>query len=185
MTTATARTATLSLAIGMAWATWIAYGATATRGLFDSGPVGFTAAQAQRGQVAYMKSCASCHGRQLTDGQFGPPVKGAAFRAHWSNQSPEALRALIVQRMPPANPASLDSRTYTDIEAYLLKENGDPAGAVELASAASPAGTRTSSAARIDNRDAAYQAAMAAQRKLFDRMTPVSDEMLRNPPPGD
>src|SRR5262249_23652221 len=44
---------------------------------------------------------------------------------------------------------------------------------------------RTSSAARIDNQDAAYQSALAAQRKLFDQVTPVSDEMLSNPPPGD
>jgi alcohol dehydrogenase (cytochrome c) len=209
MNKATARAAGLSLAIGIGGAIGTTGAAPGARTLFDSGPVGFTAAQAQRGQAAYLKSCASCHGRHLNDGQFGPPVKGAPFRAHWSNQSPEALGALIVQRMPPASPASLDSRTYTDIEAYLLQENGDPAGPVELARSDAPpvaggsaaavalaaAGgapdskrnpaVRTSSAARIDNRDAAYQAAMAAQRKLFDRVAPVSDAMLRNPPPGD
>ena len=193
----TARTAKLSLAICIA-ATWIAAAAPATRTLFDSGPVGFTAKQAQRGQAAYTKSCASCHGRHLNDGQFGPPVKGAAFRAHWSSQSPEALRSLIVQRMPPANPGSLDGDTYTAVEAYLLRENGDRPGAIELAVSAAPvaptgasaapsndAAVRTSSAARIDNQDATYHAALVAQQNLLARMTPVSDELLRSPPAAD
>jgi mono/diheme cytochrome c family protein len=160
-----ARAAALSLAIGMAGIGWTANAGAATRTLFDSGPVGFTARQAQRGQAAYARSCASCHGRHLNDGQFGPPMKGAAFRTHWSSQTPEALRVLIVQRMPPANPGSLDTRTYTDIEAYLLQENGDRPGSTELAVALAPAApasnpgaahrnpvVRTSSAARIDNR---------------------------------
>ncbi|HWG31784.1 MAG TPA: PQQ-binding-like beta-propeller repeat protein [Steroidobacteraceae bacterium] len=189
--------ATLSLAIGMAGAGEAA-AATATQTLFDSGPVGFTAQQAQRGQAAYAKSCASCHGRHLNDGQFGPPMKGAAFRAHWSSQTPEALRLLIVQRMPPANPGTLDTRTYTDIEAYLLQENGDRPGRSELAASltlAASVGTpaaarrnpavRTASAARIDNQDATYRAAMAAQESLLARLTPVSDELLRNPPAAD
>lgn len=196
-----ARTAALSVAICMTSSGWTASAAPATRTLFDSGPVGFTARQAQRGQAAYAKDCASCHGRHLNDGQFGPPMKGAAFRARWSSQTPEALLLLIVQRMPPANPGSLDTRTYTDIEAYLLQENGDRPGSVELAASAAPAAApvsaspaaaarrspavRTSSAARIDNQDATYRAAMAAQQRLLARLTPVSDELLRNPPAGD
>jgi PQQ-dependent dehydrogenase (methanol/ethanol family) len=205
----------------LVFAVWGTHGiaGTATRTLFASGPVGFTASQAQRGQAAYVKSCASCHGRHLNDGQFGPPVKGAAFRAHWNDQSPEALRAVIVQRMPPASPGSLDSGTYTDIEAYLLRENGEKAGLTALAASEAPVvsagglrgsaggsvvsvgapaasagasagpkrnpAVRTSSAARIDNQDATYRAAMAAQRNLLGRLTPVSDDLLRNPPPAD
>jgi mono/diheme cytochrome c family protein len=124
----------------LVFAVWGTHGiaGTATRTLFASGPVGFTASQAQRGQAAYVKSCASCHGRHLNDGQFGPAVKGAAFRAHWNDQSPEALRAVIVQRMPPASPGSLDSGTYTDIEAYLLRENGEKAGLTALAASEAP-----------------------------------------------
>jgi alcohol dehydrogenase (cytochrome c) len=198
MKKATAPTARVSLAIGMATVCCLVVAATPAKTLFDSGPVGFTEKQAQRGRVAYVKSCASCHGRHLNDGQFGPPMKGAAFRTHWSGQSPQGLRQLIVQRMPPASPGSLDGGTYTDIVAYLLRENGDKAGTAELlASDASsaPAGTsaggrrnpavRTSSAARIDNQDATYRAAMAAQQSLLASLTPVSDELLRSPPAGD
>ncbi len=193
-----ARTAPLALTICVAAAIGSSEAATATRTLFANGPVGFTEKQAQRGQVAYAKSCASCHGPHLNDGQFGPPMKGEAFRAHWSNQSPPALRQLIIQRMPPASPGSLDSGAYTDLVAYLLRENGDQAGASELvasdapaAPAGAPAGprrnpaVRTSSAARIDNQDAAYLAAMAEQHRLLAKLTRVSDKLLQNPPAAD
>jgi mono/diheme cytochrome c family protein len=53
--------------------------------------VGFTAEQAQRGQAAYVEHCASCHGANLDDGAFAPPLSGADFRQKWGDQSPEAL----------------------------------------------------------------------------------------------
>lgn len=152
--------------------------------LFDRGPVGFTEQQAQRGQIAYAESCALCHGPHLTDGQFGPPVKGAAFKTRWHDQRPDALWAAIIRRMPPASPGSLDSRTYTDIEAFLLRENGGQAGTVELAAANLPA-LATAGAARRDNEDAAYLAAMGARKALLGRLTPVSDAMLRTPAASD
>jgi alcohol dehydrogenase (cytochrome c) len=142
--------------------------------------VGFTARQARHGRTVYAESCARCHGRHLNDGQFGPPVKGAAFKAHWHDQSPAALWSVIFRRMPPASPGSLESRAYTDVEAYLLLENGDRAGTRELAVAGEPA-----AAARLDNEDAAYHAALAARTALLGRLTPVSEAMLRDPPAAD
>jgi len=163
--------------------------------LFDSGRVDFTAAQAARGAAAYRESCAACHGPHLDDGQFAPPVKGAAFKAHWHGQTPAALGSLIVQRMPPANPGGLGSRTYADIEAYLLRENGAAAGTVELALSGEPAGGAAPAAeedtaprvgaALLDNQDAAFRSVMAARQALLDKVTPVSDAMLQNPAPAD
>ncbi|HEY1900603.1 MAG TPA: PQQ-binding-like beta-propeller repeat protein [Steroidobacteraceae bacterium] len=163
-------------------------GATGGHSLFDRGPVGFTAQQARRGQVVYVESCARCHGRNLDDGQFGPPVKGAAFKALWHDQSPEALWAVIFKRMPPASPASLGSRAYTDVEAYLLRENGEKPGTAALAAASTLVTATTPAAAaapRLDNEDAAYHAAMANRTALLARLTPVSDAMLRVPPAAD
>jgi alcohol dehydrogenase (cytochrome c) len=170
-------------------------GAAGAQSLFDRGRVGFTELQAKRGQTAYMESCAACHGPNLTDGQFAPPVKGAGFRAHWHAQSPETLWSLITKRMPPASPGSLDSRTYVDIEAYLLQENGDKPGAAELAGLGAPPQIAAASesdtsagavgAALIDNQDADYHAVMAGRKMLLDKLTPVSDEMLRNPAAAD
>jgi len=167
--------------------------------LFDHGPAGFTDQQARRGQAVYAESCALCHGRHLNDGQFGPPVKGAAFKAHWHDQSAAALWAVIFKRMPPASPGSLDSRAYTDVEAYLLRENGENSGAAELAvsgaamvAAAGAASApehhptaRGAGASRLDNEDAAYHAAVSARKALLGRLTPVSDAMLRDPPAAD
>jgi mono/diheme cytochrome c family protein len=65
--------------------------AAGAQSLFDSGPVGFTEPQAVRGKAAYGESCASCHGPNLNDGQFAAPLKGAAFKTHWHDQSPNAL----------------------------------------------------------------------------------------------
>jgi alcohol dehydrogenase (cytochrome c) len=168
-------------------------GAGGGQSLFDRGPVGFTQQQARRGQAAYAESCALCHGPHLIDGQFGPPVKGNVFKAHWHDQTPQALWSAIIKRMPPASPGSLDGRTYTDVGAYLLQENGEHAGSAELVLGtampvtAPAAGARApaAGASRLDNEDAAYHVAMAAQKALLERVRPVSDAMLRAPPAGD
>jgi alcohol dehydrogenase (cytochrome c) len=186
---------------GAAAAASCCLGASNTQSLFDRGPVGFTAQQARRGQTVYAESCALCHGPHLNDGQFGPPVKGPAFKARWRDQSADSLWSTIIRRMPPTSPASLDSSTYTDIEAYLLRENGENAGtaalapslAPVLAAAPVPAAATTgrnsvappAAAARLDNEDAAYRAAMAARKVLLSKITPVSDAMLRTPVAGD
>ena len=144
-----------------------------------------------------MENCASCHGPHLNDGQFAPAVKGAAFKSHWHDQSLEALRTLIIKRMPPASPGSLGSQTYADIDAYLLQENGDQAGTTELAAgsasalAAAPAEALprpstmryhgTVGASLGENLDEHYHAVMAARKALLDKLTPVSDAMLRSP----
>ena len=176
-------------------------GAAAAQPLFDGGNVGFTELQATRGQAAYMESCAACHGPNLNDGQFAPAVKGAPFRANWRGRSPEALRALITKRMPPASPGSLSGRTYADIEAFLLRENGYEAGTLELAASSAPDASATASknaavdehdsVARtvggnlVDNQDAEYRAAIAARQVLLNGLTPVSDAMLRDPAAAD
>ena len=127
-------------------------------------------------------------------------MKGAAFKAHWHDQSPDGLRSLIVKRMPPASPGSLDGQTYTDIEAYLLQENGGKAGAAELAHRALPrlprrrrrgagAGAhipRNVGATLIDNQDAAYHAAMAAREacSIRSRRSPMRCCAIPPPPIG-
>jgi alcohol dehydrogenase (cytochrome c) len=163
-------------------------GAAGGQSLFDRGPVGFTEQQARRGQTIYAESCAACHGPHLNDGQFGPPVTGPAFKARWHDQSADALWSAIIKRMPPASPGSLDSRTYTDVAAYLLRENGEKAGAAQLALSAPVTATAVLAAAnggRHDNEDAAYHAAMGVRKALLGRVTPVSDAMLRAPAARD
>jgi len=158
--------------------------------LFDSGPVAFTAAQAARGRASYDDSCSSCHGAHLDDGQFGPPVKGALFRAQWHDQGPEALETFIATRMPPAGPGALGNQTYADIDAYLLQQSGELPGARELVAAVrngagAAGGPGLGGNVRVANEDAIYRAAQAASAATLAQLAPVSDAMLRDPPAGD
>jgi len=168
-----------------------------TQGLFESGPVSYTDAQAARGRSAYTDSCAMCHGAHLDDGQFGPPVKGPMFQAQWHEQSAAALLSYLAAKMPPAAPDSLPSQTYADIGAYLLQQNGERTGASELAAAAPADAAPAAGAARrggggggdafrgIENHDAVYQAAMAQRAQLLNQLSPVSAQMLEHPSAAD
>lgn len=165
-------------------------------GVFDSGAVGFTAAQAARGRLAYNDNCSSCHGGNLDDGQFGPPVKGPTFLALWHGQMPQALLNFVATKMPPSGPGGLDNQAYADIDAYILQQNGEQAGATELSGAQIPARGNAEAVASegpnmgrafipLSNEDAVYKQVEERRRAELDRLTPVSDEMLRHPSPGD
>ena len=171
-------------------------GAAGGQSLFVAGPLGFTEQQARAGQTVYAENCAQCHGPHLNDGQFGPPLKGPAFKARWHEQPPASLWASMIKRMPPASPGSLDGRAYAEVEAFLLRENGEQAGTVALvapsgaalaAAAAGPAriSMPRSAVVRLANEDATYHAALAARTALLGRLTPVSDAMLQAPAAGD
>ena len=94
----------------------------------------FTAAQAQRGEAVYTASCASCHGDQLDNGEFAPPLAGPVFRQHWGGKGLDEPFAVMTQRMPPDDPGGLDAATYADLLAFLLSKNGVAPSANELPS---------------------------------------------------
>jgi mono/diheme cytochrome c family protein len=91
----------------------------------------YTAAQAAAGKTAFDADCAVCHGNTLTNGTFGPPLAGEAFRTVWAGQS---VRALFdtAKTMPPASPGSLSDETYASIVAYVLQVNGYAPGETPL-----------------------------------------------------
>ncbi len=83
----------------------VSFGAQAQQGFFTGGAgASFTADEAARGKAAYAANCVSCHGANLDDGEFGPPLKGDSFKGHWTGQSQEALFNYIQARMPPSGP---------------------------------------------------------------------------------
>ena len=89
----------------------------------------YTQAQAQRGEAVYSTSCIGCHEGQDAD---GPELMGRAFLDRWREDKLEPLFTFIKTTMPGNNPGSLDERAYTDIIAFILEENGLPAGEREL-----------------------------------------------------
>src|SRR5438105_12991818 len=61
--------------------------AQAPAGKAPAGEALFTSAQAVAGKVAYQRSCASCHGAQLDDGDSAPPLRGASFLSQHAGQA--------------------------------------------------------------------------------------------------
>jgi alcohol dehydrogenase (cytochrome c) len=86
--------------------------------------VNYTAAQSDQGKSVYDQSCASCHGLNLDDGEFAPPLKGPEFYKRWGGKSAESLFTYMSSRMPPTSPGSLGSETYAQIIAYLMRAGG-------------------------------------------------------------
>ena len=81
----------------------------------------YTAGQAALGKPAYDQACASCHGVNLDDGEFAPPLKGGDFRLRWGGKSVDALFDQLTRTMPPGSPGSLGDAAYTQVLAYLIR----------------------------------------------------------------
>lgn len=94
--------------------------------------VTYTETQAEQGGVVYGQQCASCHGTNLDDGAYGPPLTGTDFRRKWGARSLDALMTYTSERMPPTLPGTLGDVRYAQVIAFLLQENGVKPGGSEL-----------------------------------------------------
>jgi mono/diheme cytochrome c family protein len=91
----------------------------------------YSDAQAFRGASAYETACANCHRADLA-GNSGPALRGQRFALEFAGKDLKALYVKVATTMPRNAPASLADEVYLDIVAYVLKENGFPAGPREL-----------------------------------------------------
>jgi polar amino acid transport system substrate-binding protein len=98
-------------------------------------PALYTADQATKGAFAYYQNCAVCHG-PLLDGQSGgysgPALKGAEFADPSYNFHVSDIFNFVAKLMPSATPGSLMHEQYVQIMAFILQQNGYPAGSHEL-----------------------------------------------------
>jgi mono/diheme cytochrome c family protein len=92
----------------------------------------YTEAQAKRGEAAYSKSCASCHGPDLAGADTAPSLTGAEFNAGWNDLTLDDLFERIRTTMPADGPGSLERQQYADILSFILTKDGFPAGQTEL-----------------------------------------------------
>ncbi len=90
-------------------------------------PALYTQQQAQAGAAKYADNCEQCHGAQL-EGRAGPALRGPAFAPPSANLTVGEIFTMVSQQMPASNPGSLDRQDYVEIIAYLLQQNGYPAG---------------------------------------------------------
>jgi mono/diheme cytochrome c family protein len=100
-------------------------------------PALYTDAQAQAGAAVYSQACAACHGQQL-EGVAAPALKGPAFgeMANAQGLTGDALLDVIANTMPQSDPGSLKPEDYNAVTAYILQQNGYPAGSAPLAKGA-------------------------------------------------
>ena len=98
-------------------------------------PALYTKEQAKKGVLGYLQNCASCHGPAL-DGQpggySGPALKGAEFADPSYDFHVSDIFNFVAKLMPSATPGSLPPDVYVAIMAFILQQNGYPAGSREL-----------------------------------------------------
>ncbi len=145
------------------------------------------------GQSAYDANCASCHGVKL-GGAFGPPLSGKKFRQKWTAQDAAAMLSFVSSTMPPSKPGGLDAKTYSDLTNFILAQNHLPSlGKSSTTARKPPKGTEGDAASASAggngdpsvNEDQQFHATKTARAALLDGLTPVTEDMLRNPSPND
>jgi len=100
-------------------------------------PALYTADQASAGAAVYAQACGACHGAQL-EGVAAPALKGSVFGEMAAAQglTVDALLDVIANTMPQSDPGSLKPEDYSAVTAYILQQNGYPAGPAALAKGA-------------------------------------------------
>src|SRR6185295_9344993 len=93
----------------------------------------YTAAQADRGKAVYASHCARCHGDDLGSSR-AYPLAGEGFMTHWELRTLDRLFRQIRDTMPLGEPPTVSDSDKRDALAFLLQQNGFPAGSAELSS---------------------------------------------------
>jgi mono/diheme cytochrome c family protein len=89
----------------------------------------YTPAQVASGKVIYTRSCTVCHLESLAGGvNEAPALKGKQFLSDWEGKPLRSLFGRLISTMPSDDPGSLSEQETLDVVAYLLQENGYPAG---------------------------------------------------------
>ena len=150
---------------------------------------GFTADQSAAGWAAYGRQCGECHGQGLF-GAEAPALRGVDFLNGWAGQTTDELFAYLRDEMPPGLGGSLADGVYLGLVAYILDMNGARPGdapltadaAVTIGDAADIA--EAERAAREGDRPR-RRSTRFVNREVPHDLTPVTDALLADPPPGD
>jgi len=148
----------------------------------------FTVEQANAGKATYEAYCANCHGQNL-DGAEGPAVAGDYFQSKWSNKSVHALYTRIKTTMPTTAPNSLSEDEYVNIVAYLMQTNHLLASPTPLVADASKMKAMTLPPPSVPfarpEPGLVLPPAPNPVANPLDKITPVTEALLKNPPPHD
>jgi mono/diheme cytochrome c family protein len=92
----------------------------------------YTEGQAARGVSLYRRECASCHGEALEGAGLFPSLAGDDFKSNWNGKPLGDLFEKMRATMPADHPGKLNRDQNADILAYMLKQNGFPAGSTAI-----------------------------------------------------
>src|SRR5215471_4650621 len=184
--------------------------ASASLALIAQAPAAtYTAAQAAAGRTTYQAQCASCHLPDLKGSGDAAPLVGTEFMGSWGRRSPRELLSFMQLTMPPTRPGALSQEEYVNVAAFVLQQNGAPAGATALtptldvainsiatgqapAAGAQNAGGRGAAPAQAGQaagggrgRGGPAVAAGITVEGEVKNFVPVTEAMRRNPDPGD
>lgn len=172
--------AAIAIGAAAAAAIWVSHAIAQT----SAGP--FTEGQAQAGQLLYVSRCAACH----DSGGETVRLVGPGFTQVWTKRSTRDLHTRIQKTMPFNNPGSLSEAETTAIVAHILKSNGARAGTTALTPA-----TDVAISAVFPQRTDAYAGYVSPSSVplgtgvtfpgTVEKYTPVTEEMLLNPPATD
>lgn len=91
----------------------------------------YTLDQAIAGRSVYQNYCASCHGQVLSGSEAAPGLTGQRFQDVWRSLDLGAF-VRVSLTMPTSNPGGLQDHSYESVVAFLLSQNGYPAGKTPL-----------------------------------------------------
>ena len=92
----------------------------------------FSPEQVARGKKSYEAECADCHGEKLEGIDKAPALVGATFAKNWNGKTVFRLIDITRRNMPPDDPGTYKRELIADVSAYILSENGFPAGKADL-----------------------------------------------------
>ena len=88
----------------------------------------FTMPQATEGAMLYQRSCIECHGASLRGGEAGSALVGPGFWNKWNDQPLAAFFQITASTMPVNDPGGFSGAEYAALVAFMLQQNGLPAG---------------------------------------------------------
>lgn len=138
---------------GLMFCAWIvaasvcAFSQTSLGASQKASPGLYTASQAEAGKKLYSSYCAGCHGEDLR-ASTAPPLAGQKFADNWSppkatsapgskpskpwSSSLDDVLFVLQTTMPLGNPKALSTDQHVAVFAYILQQNGYPAGNAPL-----------------------------------------------------
>jgi len=148
----------------------------------------FMLSQSNAGKTIFNAQCAECHGEDLNGAQ-AVALRGEKFQTKWAGKSVQQLFTQMRTTMPAATPNSLTEEEYVNVMAYIFHKNiilpseealtADPA---KMSAMAMP--TPSVMHAQLEPGVKLPPPPEVTPNPL-DKMTPVTEAMLRKPSNGD